>query len=65
MATVVSSFTNKSTKIFHIGQEVALYTKEKFIIELKKLQSFKARDYSTALREVFIAMDELIKSPQG
>jgi hypothetical protein len=51
--------------IFPIGQEVALYTKEKFIIELKKLQSFKARDYSTALREVFIAMDELIKSPQG
>ncbi len=44
---------------------MALYTKDKFIAELKKLQSFKARDYSNALREAFIAMDELIKSPQG
>lgn len=46
-----------------IGQEVALYTKDKFIAELQKLKSFKNKEYGVALKEAFIAMDELIKSP--
>ncbi|MCP3662446.1 MAG: protein serine/threonine phosphatase 2C family protein [Gammaproteobacteria bacterium] len=33
--------------------------------ELQKLPSFRSRDYQTALRENFIKMDELLKSPQG
>ncbi len=50
---------------FKIGKEVALYVKEKFVDELKKLNSFKQKDYSTALREVFIKIDEMLVSPAG
>lgn len=48
-----------------IGREVALYVKEKFIAELQKLNSFKNRDYATALKEVFIKMDDILKTPQA
>ena len=48
-----------------IGREVALYVKDVYIKELAKLQSFKAKDYKTALEESFIKIDELLKSPQG
>lgn len=48
-----------------IGREVALYVKDKYIEELKKLQTFKNKDYFTALRESFIKIDELLKTPQG
>lgn len=33
--------------------------------ELKKLQSFIDKDYPKALREIFIKMDDLLKTPQG
>lgn len=52
-------------KQYSIGKEVALYVKDKYIEELKKLQSFKNRDYFNALKESFIRIDELLKSPQG
>lgn len=42
-----------------------MFVKEKFIAELKKLASFQAKEYSSALKDVFIKMDELLKSPQG
>src|SRR5688572_28644924 len=48
-----------------IGKEVALYVKDKYIDVLKNLQSFKNRDYFNALKESFIKIDELLKSPQG
>ena len=48
-----------------LGREVALYVKEHFVDELKKLDSFKKRDFQGALREIFIRMDEMLKSPQG
>ena len=48
-----------------IGREVALYVKDKYIEELKKLPSFKNKDYATALKESFIKIDELLKTPQG
>lgn len=48
-----------------VGREVAYYVRDRFGEELKKLQSFKDKDYPTALKEVFIKMDELLKSPQG
>ena len=48
-----------------IGREVALYVKDRYIDELKKLQSFKNKDYYNALRESFIKIDDLLKSPQG
>jgi serine/threonine protein phosphatase PrpC len=49
----------------HGGREVALYVKDKFVEELKKLQSFKNKDYFNALRDIFIQVDELLKTPQG
>ena len=48
-----------------LGREVALYVKERYLDELKKLDSFKRRDFSAALRESFIRIDEMLKSPQG
>ena len=42
-----------------------MYVKDKFIPELKKLNSYQQKDYSTALREIFIKMDDLLKTPQG
>ena len=48
-----------------IGREVALLVKDRYIDELKKLSSFKNRDYFNALKESFIRIDEILKSPQG
>lgn len=42
-----------------------MYVKDKYVEELKKLQSFKNKDYPNALKESFIKIDELLKSPQG
>ena len=49
----------------HGGREVALFVKDRYIEELKKLNSFKNKDYFNALKESFIKMDELLASPQG
>lgn len=47
----------------HGGREVALYVKDKYVEELTKLQSFKNKDYKNALKESFIKIDEMLKSP--
>lgn len=39
--------------------------KDKYIEELQKLESFKKKDYQTALKESFIRIDDLLVSPQG
>eukprot|EP00349_Pseudokeronopsis_sp_Brazil_P001236 CAMPEP_0202956384 /NCGR_PEP_ID=MMETSP1396-20130829/887_1 /ASSEMBLY_ACC=CAM_ASM_000872 /TAXON_ID= /ORGANISM="Pseudokeronopsis sp., Strain Brazil" /LENGTH=214 /DNA_ID=CAMNT_0049673365 /DNA_START=18 /DNA_END=662 /DNA_ORIENTATION=+ len=49
----------------HGGKEVALYVKDRFVNELKSLNSYKNKDYSAALKETFIRMDELLRTPQG
>ena len=46
-----------------LGREVAYYVRDRFIDELKKLPTFKSKDYGTALREAFIKMDDLLKLP--
>lgn len=48
-----------------VGCEVALYVKDRFIDLLKKLPSFKKKDYQLALKEAFIKIDEQLQSPQG
>ena len=48
-----------------LGREVAYYVRDRFIDEIKKLPSFKNRQYSQALREAFIKMDDMLKTPQG
>ena len=49
----------------HKGQEVALYVKKHFVKELLKLQSFKSKDYRSALEECFYRMDEMMRTPAG
>jgi hypothetical protein len=44
---------------------VALFVKKYFIKELKKLESFKKKDYKTALTECFLKMDSLMLSKEG
>ena len=48
-----------------VGCEVALWVKDKYIIELQKLESFKNKDYATALKESFIKVDDILQSAQG
>ena len=43
---------------YDVGCEVALYVKDRFIDLLKKLPSFKKKDYQLALKEAFIKIDE-------
>lgn len=46
-----------------LGCEVALYVKDRFVDLLKKLPSFKKKDYQLALKEAFIKIDEQLQSP--
>ena len=43
--------------IYFIGSEVAKYIEKVFIRELKKLDSFRKKDYKSALTECFIKID--------
>ena len=49
--------------LFPLGREVAYYVRDRFVEEIKKLPSFKSKDYSNALKEAFIKMDDLLKTP--
>lgn len=40
-----------------VGSEVALFVGKHFIKELKKLDSFKRKDYRASLQEAFLKMD--------
>ncbi len=46
-----------------VGREVALLVKDIYIKELVKLSSFKSKDYTNALKDSFIKLDEILKSP--
>ena len=52
-------------KSLSIGNEVAEFTASCIVSELLKLASFKSGDYSKALKEVFIRIDELLETPEG
>lgn len=45
------------TVIKIIGSEVAQFVEKHFIKELKKLESFKKKDYRASLIEIFLKMD--------
>ena len=47
----------------HGGNQVAEWVRDNFVKELVKLKSYKDGDYKEALRETFILMDELMKTP--
>ena len=46
----------------HGGNQVAEFVRDNFVKEMIKLKSYKDADYSTALKETFIQMDELMKT---
>lgn len=48
-----------------IGKEVAKFVERHFVEELLKNQSFKNGDYSAALTETFLRMDELLLTNEG
>jgi hypothetical protein len=60
MDTEVNIYTN----IF-IGSEVAIFVAKHFIKELKKLESFKRKDYRLSLQECFLKMDTLMLTKEG
>jgi serine/threonine protein phosphatase PrpC len=47
----------------HGGNQVAEWVRDNFVKELVKLKSYKDGDYKDALKETFIRMDELMKTP--
>jgi len=49
----------------HGGREVALYVKDIFEREIKKLDAFKRQEWAEALKQTFIKIDEILLSPQG
>ena len=49
----------------HGGAEVAKFCADNFIPNLLKNENFKKGDYVTALRENFLAMDEILQSDNG
>ena len=48
-----------------IGPEVAKYVEKNFVKELKKLESFKKKDYRASLQDCFMKMDILMLSKEG
>jgi protein phosphatase 1G len=49
----------------HGGREVAYYVEKHFLEELEKNANFKALKFELALREVFLRMDEMMRTPTG
>jgi serine/threonine protein phosphatase PrpC len=49
----------------HGGKIVSIYVKRVFVNELKRLQTFKQKQYEAALKEVMYRMDEMMLSTSG
>ena len=49
----------------HNGKEVSQFVKNHFIEELEQNENFKNNKIKEALKETFIKMDELMKTPEG
>ncbi len=47
------------------GREVAYYVRDRFLDELQKSPAFISKNYSAALKDTFIKMDEMLRTPQG
>lgn len=46
--------------ILLLGSEVAKFVEKNFVKELKKLETFKKKDYRTCLQDVFLKLDQLM-----
>lgn len=54
-----------SNLLYFIGHEVAQYVEKHFVKQLKALESFKKKDYRTALQELFLKLDVLMLTKEG
>ncbi len=48
-----------------LGNEVADFVKEHLVDELKSLTSFKNGDYEQALKDIYLRIDEMLKTSYG
>lgn len=44
---------------------MADFVKDHLIGELKNLPSFKAKDYEAAMKDIYLKIDEILRSPFG
>lgn len=51
--------------VSRIGNEVADFVREHLADELKKLTSFKQGDYEQALKDIYLRIDDMIKTDYG
>ena len=61
---------DESTSVFgvfdgHGGKEVALYVAQHFTAELKKNPRYASGDIENALKQTFLRMDEMLRTPEG
>ena len=48
-----------------LGNEVADFVKDHLVTELKNLASFKQGDYDQALKDIYLRIDEMLKTSYG
>lgn len=44
---------------------MAEFVRDHLIDELKKLQSYKSKNYEEALKDIYLKIDEMLRSPAG
>lgn len=49
----------------HGGNEVAEFVRDHLVDELKKLASFKAGNYEEALKDIYVHIDDMLRTPAG
>lgn len=57
--------TLSNPSFINVGNEVADFVKEHLVTELKSLQSFKQGDYDQALKDIYLRIDEMLKTSYG
>ena len=59
--------TQKSLTLnqLNVGNEVAEFVRDHLLDELKVLSSFKSGDYEQALKDIYLRMDEMLKTTYG
>jgi hypothetical protein len=63
MATEVCQ--SRSLNELTVGNEVAEFVRDHLIDELKALNTFKSGDYEQALKDIYLRMDEMLKTTYG
>lgn len=54
-----------SSPLPFLGNEVAEFVRDHLVEELKKLASFKAGNYEDALKDIYVHIDDMLRTPFG